>query len=361
MRQRITRHASIPAPRATKPVVLFWRYALPIASIHLLALLAFVPTFFSWTGLVVCLLGVHIFGQAITMGYHRLLAHRSFDVPRWFEHGLVLMALCCMEDTPARWVATHRMHHAHSDEEDDPHSPLVTFAWGHMGWLMLVNRDLHGLPSYDRFARDVLRDRWYMSLEKRPWSPLAIYALQILLFAAAGWVIGALTGPAGDAWMMAASMVVWGVLVRTVLVWHITWSVNSLTHLFGYRNHHDTGENSRNNWLVALLAAGEGWHNNHHADPAACSVQQRWWEFDLTYWEIRALKALGIVRSITPSRADRVARANAASASRQPGQAGSPGHAPTAKPAILPVSLPLAAGPASSPPGALAQPARGDE
>jgi fatty-acid desaturase len=191
--------------------------------------------------------------------------------------------------------------------------------------------------------------------------PLAIYALQILLFAAAGWVIGALTGPAGDAWMMAASMVVWGVLVRTVLVWHITWSVNSLTHLFGYRNHHDTGENSRNNWLVALLAAGEGWHNNHHADPAACSVQQRWWEFDLTYWEIRAFKALGIVRSITPSRADRVARANAASASRQPGQAGSPGHAPTAKPAILPVSPPLAAGPASSPPGALAQPARGDE
>jgi fatty-acid desaturase len=328
-------------------VVLFWRYALPIASIHLLALLAFVPALFSWTGLVVCLLGVHIFGQAITMGYHRLLAHRSFDVPRWCEHGLVLMALCCMEDTPARWVATHRMHHAHSDEEDDPHSPLVTFAWGHVGWLMLVNRDLHGLPSYDRFARDVLRDRWYMSLEKRPWSPLAIYALQIALFAAAGWAIGALTGPAGDAWMMAASLVVWGVLVRTVLVWHITWSVNSLTHLFGYRNHDDTGENSRNNWLVALLAAGEGWHNNHHADPAACLVQQRWWEFDLTYWEIRALKALGIVRAITPARAERIAIATA-SATRS----GQDRHEPKpARPATSP----------SAPRGALAQPARGDE
>jgi stearoyl-CoA desaturase (delta-9 desaturase) len=143
--------------------------------------------------------------------------------------------------------------------------------------------------------------------------------------------------------MMAASMVVWGVLVRTVLVWHITWSVNSLTHLFGYRNHDDTGENSRNNWLVALLAAGEGWHNNHHADPAACSVQHRWWELDLTYWEIRALKALGIVRAITPARAERVARAAAART------------APLAAPAMRTGAS------ASSPPGALAQPAFGDE
>jgi len=255
---------------------------------------------------LVCLIGVHLFGQAITMGYHRLLAHRSFETSRWFERFMVVLALCSLEDAPARWVATHRIHHAHSDEQEDPHSPLVSFLWGHVAWLFLRNHEVHSASAYEKYARDLLRDPFYMWLERRSFRPLWFYLGHALLMALIAFGIGLpLLGPAA-AGQLAASVVVWGVLLRTVLVWHITWSVNSLTHLFGYRNH-DTEESSRNNWLVALVAAGEGWHNNHHADPACCSVQHRWWELDVTYWEIRALKWLGVVHSVVPRREERAA------------------------------------------------------
>ncbi len=280
--------------------------------VHLLALLVLVPWFFSylftWTGLILCVVGVHVFGQAITMGYHRLLAHRSFGTHRWFERTLVVLALCCLEDSPARWVATHRVHHAHSDENEDPHSPLVTFAWGHMGWLFLRNHSLHHISTYERYARDILRDPFYLWLERRPWNPLWFYLGHAAIFFGVAFGVASLLVDRAEAMRIATSVLLWGVFMRTVLVWHITWSVNSLTHMFGYRNH-KTEENSRNNWLVALVAAGEGWHNNHHEDPACCTVQHRWWEFDLTYWEIRALKVLGVVTSMVPRREVRKARA----------------------------------------------------
>ncbi len=261
--------------------------------------------FFSWTGLFVCLIGIHVFGQAITMGYHRLLTHRSFHVPRWFEWMLVTLALCCLQDSPARWVATHRMHHVHSDEDDDPHSPLVTFLWGHMGWLFLRNHDLTHVSNYSKYARDTLEDPYYFWLERHPAAPGLIYAGQCIPYFAIAFLVAMFVGETLEsaAWF-GASVVLWGVFLRTVFVWHITWSVNSLTHMFGYRNH-ATDENSRNNWLVALFAAGEGWHNNHHQDPSACTVQHRWWEFDLTYWEVRALQWIGIASDITPLRIER--------------------------------------------------------
>ena len=273
---------------------------------HLLGLLAFVPFFFSWTGVIACLAGIHLFGQAITMGYHRLLAHRSFEVPRWFEWTLTTLALLCLQDTPARWVATHRKHHVHSDEAEDPHSPLVTFFWGHVGWLLLRNHDLTHVGNYSRYARDILEDPFYFWLERHPVAPVVIYFSQTLVYFTVSAAAASLLGSSlADASLFGASVVVWGVFVRTVLVWHITWSVNSLTHCFGYASH-KTGENSRNNWFVALIAAGEGWHNNHHHDPAACTVAHRWWEFDLTYWEVRALQFVGIVRAITPLRSERI-------------------------------------------------------
>ena len=121
-----TARIPLPRPAATEPRQVLLRYSVPILAVHALALLVLVPAFFSWTSVVLCVAGVHVFGQTITMGYHRLLAHRSFRTPLWFEHLLVVGALCCLEDSPARWIATHRMHHAHSDEEEDPHTPMVT-------------------------------------------------------------------------------------------------------------------------------------------------------------------------------------------------------------------------------------------
>ena len=308
---QLTTNSPLLRPSSTRPTLVMLRYFVPLIVVHTAAFLAVMPSLFSWTALAVCIAGIHVFGQAITMGYHRLLTHRSFAVPRWFEYTLVVLALCCLEDSPARWVSTHRKHHVHSDEHEDPHSPLVTFIWGHMGWLFLHNRELHQWSNYERYAKDVLQDPFYMWLEKNPTSPLWFYIAQCVLFFAAPLAIGSIWMDWNSALYFAAGMVVWGVFVRTVLVWHITWSVNSLTHLFGYKNH-DTEENSRNNWLVALVAAGEGWHNNHHHDPSCCSVQHKWWELDVTYWEVRALKAVGIVKDIVPRREVRVEEAKKA-------------------------------------------------
>lgn len=283
-----------------------WPYVVPIATIHVLSLLALWPALFSWSGLLWVPIGIQLFGTlGINLCYHRLLTHRSLEVPKWLEHLFATLAVCCLEDTPVRWVATHRLHHTHSDDELDPHSPQEQLWWGHAGWLFRRNPSLRTLDFYHRYARDILSDGYYMYLEKRPFVVLYIYAAHAMLFALAGLAWGAWWyGDWGGALWMAASWVVWGVLVRTVVVWHITWSVNSLTHRFGYRNY-ITGENSRNNWLVALLAAGEGWHNNHHHDPASASVQHRWWEIDLTYYTIRALGMLGLAKRIVLPRHER--------------------------------------------------------
>jgi fatty-acid desaturase len=162
-----------------------------------------------------------------------------------------------------------------------------------------------------KYAHDILQDPFYMRMEKSYVGP-AIYLAHLLMYSIAGAVIGWMTtGNAIGALQFSLSLFVWGGLVRTVLGWHVTWSVNSLTHLFGYRNY-DTDESSKNNWFVALVALGEGWHNNHHHDPAGASVWHRWWEFDLTYCVILVLKRLGLATKIVePKRVRRAKRAAA--------------------------------------------------
>jgi stearoyl-CoA desaturase (delta-9 desaturase) len=288
-------------PETVKPYTIHWIYVATLISIHALALLVFVPSFFWWPAVVVAILGIHIFGQGITIGYHRLLTHRSFKTPVWVERSLAILGICCMEDTPARWVAIHRIHHVHSDEQPDPHSPLVNFIWSHFGWLSVNNRATHSLSAIEKFSKDLLRDPFYMYLEKRPLTHVYIAFAQLPVFFALGAILGGLTLGWDRALGCGASMVVWGVFARIVAVWHITWSVNSLSHMFGYQNY-ETGEHSRNNWLVALLTVGEGWHNNHHEDPSSASLQHRWWEIDISYYEIKLLERLGLASEVVPPR-----------------------------------------------------------
>ena len=290
----------LPVPDTVQAGTVVWTYAVTIGLVHLLAFAAVLPWLFSWTGVIAAVLGVHVFGQGINLCYHRLLTHRSARVPKWLEHAMVLVALCCLQDTPGKWVATHRFHHNHSDEAQDPHSPLVRFLWAHVGWLLVRNTATSSIDMYRRYARDVLEDPFYMSLEKRPiW--IWIWLAHAALFFAVGFAIGwADAGPMAGV-QFGLSLLVWGVLVRTVLVWHITWSVNSLTHLFGYSNY-DTADHSRNNWLVAILTVGEGWHNNHHHDPASASNHHRWWEFDVTYLQIRRLEMVGLATHVVRPR-----------------------------------------------------------
>jgi stearoyl-CoA desaturase (delta-9 desaturase) len=292
---------SLPLPDRVVPGRLDWPYLLTIVGLHALSLLVVAPWLFTWTAALTMVAGVFIFGQGINLCYHRLLTHRSFTVPGWLERCFVILALCCLQGPPGRWVAIHRYHHHHSDHQEDPHSPLVNFLWAHIGWLVVRNPGAHNISVYGKYAKDLLSDRFYLRLEKSLlW--VWIYVAHAVVMTACGAGIGWLVGRDGaTAARYGASMLIWGVALRTVVVWHITWSVNSVTHLFGYQRY-ATGENSRNNWLVALLAVGEGWHNNHHHDPASATNQHRWWEFDVTYGVIRLLELVGLAANVTRPR-----------------------------------------------------------
>ncbi len=295
--------ARLPKPLGVGEGKIAWNYVIGILGLHILALFACVPWLFSWSGFWIMLVGTHVFGSGINIGYHRLLTHRSFKCPRSVERFFVTLAICCLEDAPATWVATHRLHHKDSDDQPDPHSPWVNFWWSHVGWLFYHNRDINNWGAFDKFARDVLRDPFYMWLQ-RGFNWLWIYTAHAVAFFAAGFGIGWWWGGTTMAGLqLGLSWLVWCVIVRTVAVWHITWSVNSFSHLFGYRSF-ETREESRNNWFVAAIAAGEGWHNNHHDDPTAASNWHRWWELDLSYLLIKTLEKLGLAWDISPRRID---------------------------------------------------------
>ncbi len=293
---KVTGNLEIPV--AAQPVRVFWLYTVPLIVIHLMACLAFVPYFFSWSGVILAICGHFFFGMfGITIGYHRLLTHRGFTCPRWFEHTLALLGICNLQDSPARWVAIHRMHHQHSDHQDDPHSPLVNFFWGHAGWVLVQSRAHGHINNFERYARDLLRDPFYLRLERGGlW--FYVYAGHALLITGAGALTGyLLTGTGAGAQQLALSWLIWAVFVRTAFVLNGTWAVNSVTHRWGYRNY-ETRDNSRNSWWVALFSHGEGWHNNHHAQPRAAMHGHKWWEFDCSWMFIRLFEKIGLVRDV---------------------------------------------------------------
>ena len=278
-----------------------WMAVGVVLGIHLLALAALSSWFFSWTGVVAGAVGCYVFGTlGINLGFHRLLSHRSFKCPLWFEHLLVLLGVCSLQKTPGQFVATHRAHHQHSDEDGDPHSPLVTFFWGHMGWVLVNSPERTNASMYDRYARDVFRDPFYFRLE-RQFLWLWLYGLHALLFGLAGFTIGwfRFGGSLTAAVQLGMSLLVWGVFVRTVFVWHVTWSVNSIGHVWGYRTYETRG-NSRNSLLIGLLSNGDGWHNNHHADQRAASHGHKWWEFDVTHITLLGLRQIGLAWDLIP-------------------------------------------------------------
>jgi stearoyl-CoA desaturase (delta-9 desaturase) len=184
----------------------------------------------------------------------------------------------------------HRRHHQVADEEQDPHSPLRSFFWAHMGWLLVKIDDG---PLIERYAKDIARDPFYRWLDQRNnW----------LIVALASWIAYFSVGFAAAALSASARTAPWrspgvGAILRTVVVWHLTWSVNSVTHVWGYRNY-ETPDVSRNNAIIAILVSGEGWHNNHHADQRSARHGHKWWELDLTWLVIRFLMFLGLAKDV---------------------------------------------------------------
>jgi stearoyl-CoA desaturase (delta-9 desaturase) len=282
---------------------ILWEYVIPVIVLHLLIPVAFLPYFFSWWGVLFLPIGNYLFTSlGIGAGYHRLLTHRGFTCPRWLEYTLTTLGVCSFQDSPARWVLVHRVHHQHSDHRPDPHTPRVSCYWAHMGWLFVDNRELSTAAAYDKYVRDVMRDPYYFWLQ-RGVNWVLVYVYHALVIVAAGGLIGGFwTGTAAGVLQTAAQFAMWGVIMRTVFTWHVTWGINSFSHMWGYRNY-QTREDSRNNWLFALLTNGEGWHNNHHADPRSARHGHRWWEIDLTYVSLVILEKVGLVRDlIRPNR-----------------------------------------------------------
>ena len=287
-------------PLTTAGRRVIWMYAVVIGLFHVVAPLAFLPGLFSWVGLVLLLPGNYIFGSlGINLAYHRILTHRSVVMPRWLEHLFTIFGVCSLQGSPLRWVTTHRIHHQFSDEQEDPHSPLVTFFWSHVEWVFITNTSLERLSTYERYSRDLIDDPFQRWLH-RGYHWVWVYVAHAVAFA--GLCLGIAwmtTETTAEMWMTSTSLFLWLVVVRTVYVWHITWLVNSAAHYWGYRNY-KTHDVSRNNWVVAVLTNGEGWHNNHHASPRAAAHGHRWWEIDLTYWSIVALKWVGLAWKVVP-------------------------------------------------------------
>ena len=249
---------------------------------------------FSWQRLVVmAVLYVLAINVGIGMCYHRLLTHRGYQVPKWLEYAMAVCATLALEGGPMFWVSTHRVHHQLSDQEGDPHTPIEGGWWAHTGWIFF-GEALHAQTDVlARYAPDLGRDRFYVWLSKYHWIPITVSGLILL---GCGWAWG---GPVNG-----IAMVLWGVMLRVTLGLHATWLVNSATHMWGSRRF-ATRDESRNNWWVALLTGGEGWHNNHHAHPVSARHGLAWYEVDPNFWGIWLLARVGLARKIQVAHFDR--------------------------------------------------------
>jgi stearoyl-CoA desaturase (delta-9 desaturase) len=230
---------------------------------------------FSWTALIVSLVLLYISGSfGIGMCYHRLLTHRGYKTYKWVEYFLTICATLALEGGPFFWVATHRVHHQNSDKADDPHSPRDGGFWAHAGWI-ITGRTLHNNSSaLLPYVPDLRKDKFHTWISKYHWLPMIV--LGVVLLAIGGW-----------------RLVLWGIFLRTVVGLHITWLVNSATHMWG-RQRFITTDTSKNSFWVAMLTFGEGWHNNHHAHPQSARHGLAWYEFDVNWYGIWMLRTLGL-------------------------------------------------------------------
>ncbi len=254
-----------------------WKNLTIVTTFHALAVVGLF--YFSWQNLAALLIGNWIVGSlGVGLGYHRLLTHRSFKAPKWLEYLLTAFGTMAVQDDAPKWVATHRIHHQHTEKEGDPHSTRPGFWWAHLGWIIYGKANDHDAATLQKYVPDLMKDRFHTALARFYYAPLI--ASGVLLFAVGDW-----------------PMVLWGVFGRVVFGWHSTWLVNSATHMWGARPH-ETGDDSTNNLAIALLTFGEGWHNNHHAFPSSARHGLGRFQFDQNWLTIRLFERLGWATNI---------------------------------------------------------------
>jgi stearoyl-CoA desaturase (delta-9 desaturase) len=254
-----------------------WKNLSIITVFHLLTVAALF--FFSWQNLLAMLIGNWIVGSfGVGLGYHRLLTHRSFKAPKWLEYLLTIFGALAVQDDAPKWVTTHRMHHQFTETDRDPHSTRPGFWWAHIGWIVRGKANDHDAATLKKYVPDLMKDKFHVAFAKVYYLPLVVSG--VILFLIGGW-----------------SMVLWGVFARVVFGWHSTWLVNSATHTWGTREF-ETKDDSTNNALIAILTFGEGWHNNHHAQPSSARHGLRWYQFDQNWLTIRLFEKLGWAKQI---------------------------------------------------------------
>jgi len=274
--------AGVQAPATPK---INWLTSTPFLAVHAFALVAvfFVPFHWSYVAWAVGLYYARMW--AVTAGYHRYFAHRSFKTSRVFQFILAFLAETSAQKGVLWWAANHRHHHRESDQPADLHSPLQNgFWWSHVGWIMsdaYVETRTESIRDFARFPELRFLNRFYL---------LPPVLLAVGLFFIGGF-----------------PLLVWGFFVSTVVLWHGTFTINSLSHVFGSRRYKTT-DTSRNNFLLALVTCGEGWHNNHHYHQNTANQGWFWWEVDVTYYVLRLLSGLGLISDLrTPSTSVRMA------------------------------------------------------
>jgi stearoyl-CoA desaturase (Delta-9 desaturase) len=274
------------------------RIGLPFLAVHL-SVLAVVLVGWSVTAVVVATVLYVVRALAITVVYHRGLAHRSFRMPRAVQAVGSLVATAAAQRGPLWWVAHHRTHHRRTDTEGDPHSPVAAgFWWSHLLWLFderTQATDRAAVPDLASFPELCLLDRWHH----------VVTAAAVAATFGAGAALHILAPGLG---VTGLQLLVWGFCISTVALWHSTFAVNSFAHRFG-RRRFATSDGSRNLWWVAVLTLGEGWHNNHHRFPRSARQGLSWRELDPSWWVIRAMASLGLASELRVVTAGRVAAA----------------------------------------------------
>jgi sn-1 stearoyl-lipid 9-desaturase len=267
----------------SKSLKINWSTVIGLAVFHTLAVVALF--YFSWANLGAALLLWWAGGSlGIGIGYHRLLTHRGFKTSKFVEYILSILGTLTVQSGPLTWVTTHRIHHAFTETEKDPHSPLNGAFWAHMGWILRGTAQNHSWATKVRYCPDITKDAFQVTLDKYSYVPTIIVAIGL-------FAIGGLP------------MVLWGIFLKTVIGWHFTWLVNSATHMWGSRRF-ETRDTSRNNGLIAAITWGEGWHNNHHAHPRSARHGLAWYEIDINWITIFAMEKLGLVNQVYAYSAD---------------------------------------------------------
>ena len=282
-----------PKAQLSQKIMMLAAVALPPIGVGIGVYLTWQYGFMGWPYLIMMLAGYLLTSLGITVGFHRLMAHRSFETHRWVRLAWMSLGAMSVEGAPLIWCAVHRRHHSCSDQEGDPHSPhlhdggywnmLKGLFYAQVGWLFA---GYWSEPNLEKYVPDLMKDKTLVFLSK-------YYGIMILI----SFLIPAGIGYLLDGGQGALMGLLWGGLVRVFITHHNTWSINSICHVFGSRDY-KSNDLSTNNLVCGVLACGEGWHNNRHAFPSSARHGLKWWQFDLSWIIIKAMEKCGLAWNI---------------------------------------------------------------